>query len=87
MEEFGLCLCEVLPENQVIDGAHYLDQFHHRGRVEELTTPPAEARGVLGGASTLPPSLCWRGKAALVWLRSDFGADALRHGEYPCFGA
>ncbi len=52
-----------------------------------LTTPPAEARGVLSGASTLPLSLCWREKAALVWLRSDFRADALRHGGCPCFGA
>ena len=28
-----------------------------------------------------------RGTAALVWLHSDFWADALRHEEYPCFGA
>jgi hypothetical protein len=47
----------------------------------------AEARGVLSGASTLPPSLSWRGKAALVWLHSDFWADALRHEGCPCFGA
>src|SRR6266852_9016231 len=53
----------------------------------ELTTPPAQARGVLSGASTFPLSLFWREKAALVWLRSDFRADALRHGGYPCFGA
>src|SRR5258708_98755 len=52
-----------------------------------LKTPPAQARGVLGGASTLPPFPSWRGKAALVSLRSDFRADALRHGGYPCFGA
>ena len=36
-----------------------------------LKTLPAEARGVLGGASTLLLSLSWRGKAALVWLRPD----------------
>jgi hypothetical protein len=55
--------------------------------IENLKTPPVEARGVLGDTSTLLFSPCWRGKVALVWLRSDFGADALRHGGYPCFGA
>ena len=55
--------------------------------ITAIETPPAQARGVLGGASTLPPSLSWRGKAALVSLRSDFRADALRHEGYPCFGA
>src|SRR5260221_1911606 len=55
--------------------------------IARLTTPPAEARGVLSGASTLLLSLSWRGTAALVWLRSDFWADALRHGRCPCFGA
>ena len=48
MEEFGLCLCEVLPENQVIYGAHYLDQFHHRGRVEEVMNPRIECGGLAG---------------------------------------
>src|SRR5260370_41248123 len=60
---------------------------HFKDRLSLLKTPPVEARGVLSGASTLPPSLSWREKAALVWLRSDFGADALRPGRCPCFGA
>src|SRR5439155_20372565 len=37
-------------------------------------------RSVPSGASTLLLFPSWRGKAALEWLRSDFEADALRHG-------
>jgi hypothetical protein len=67
------------------DPAIFYDSWNEQHDL--LKTPPAEARGVLGGASTLLPSLSWRGTATLVWLRSDFWADALRHRECPCFGA
>jgi hypothetical protein len=50
-----------------------------------LTAPLAEAQGVPSGPSTLPVSLV--GRSALVWVRPDFRADALRHEAYPCFGA
>src|SRR5713226_6672533 len=43
--------------------------------------------GVLGGASTLPLSLVSGARAALVWLRPDFWADALRLWAYQSFGA
>ena len=59
----------------------------HQGVQVELKAPPAKARGVLGGASTLLLCPSWRGKAALVSLRTDFRADALRHEGCPCFGA
>ena len=36
-----------------------------------LKAPPAQARGVLSGASTLLRFPSWRGTAALVWLRSE----------------
>jgi hypothetical protein len=70
---------------QIVTSGNMNDPF--ASLVWGLKAPPAEARGVLGGASTLPPSLSRRGKAALVWLHSDFWADALRHEGCPCFGA
>ena len=52
-----------------------------------LTTPPALVTG--GSERCFHVSTCLAGarKAALVWVRFDFRADALRHGGYPCFGA
>ena len=47
----------------------------------------AQAAGVLSSASTLPIFLDERGTLALVWLRSDFEADALRLWECQSFGA
>ena len=53
----------------------------------QLTAPPAETVGVLSGASTLLPCHSRRGTAALVSLRSDFWADALRLWSNQSFGA
>ena len=52
-----------------------------------LRAPRTKVAGVLSSASTLPTGLLREGKLALVWLCSDFRADALRHGGCPCFGA
>src|SRR5215510_10441183 len=48
-------------------------------------TLPLKSREVLAGASALCCS--HRGGSTLAGRWQDFGADALRHGEYPCFGA
>src|SRR5215472_9510449 len=45
----------------------------------------AKAEEVLGVVPAFPGSRT--GGQALAGRRQDFGADALRHGEYPCFGA
>ena len=55
--------------------------------ISSLNAPPTEVREVLSSASTLPHMLTGASKRALVWFCSDFWADALRHGECPCFGA
>jgi hypothetical protein len=52
-----------------------------------LRAPRTKVAGVPSSASTLPTGLPRGGKLALVCLCSDFRADALRHGECPCFGA
>ena len=52
-----------------------------------LKTPPAKARGVLSGASTLPVCPAETEKLALVSFRSDFEADGLRLWGYQSFGA
>src|SRR5713226_9764833 len=48
---------------------------------------PAYMRGGSSVPSTLPTFLDGARKLALVWVRFDFRADALRHGAHPCFGA
>src|SRR5215471_7405422 len=52
-----------------------------------LRAPRTKVAGVLSVRSTLPTFLDGARKLALVLVGSDFQADALWHGEHPCFGA
>src|SRR5262249_21253053 len=63
--------------HRFLPALNVLQSLISRCRDPILKAPPAQARGVLSGTSTLLLFPSW-GKAALVWLRSDFRTDALR---------